>query len=121
MPPKKKKAAVEPDENIGLIAKLRSLAPTGKESGTWEVSSTKELVLSAVKYTLTSGIDSFDDVAGGMPIGRMSELYGLESCGKTAMSIRLAARPTPSMSNSAIASSRERISASPCPQPSRSK
>lgn len=82
----------EGDENDGLIAKLRSMAPRGEDGGTWEVSRTSEMVMSSVNYVLTTGIDSYDDIVGGMPFGRMVELYGLESCGKTAMSIRCAAR-----------------------------
>ena len=88
----KKRKVVDVDEIRGLIDKLLSLAPTGASAGTWEVASTKDLVLSSVKYVLTTGIDAFDDVVGGMPIGRMVELYGLESCGKTALAIRCAAR-----------------------------
>lgn len=88
----KKKQAVEVDENEGLIAKLRSMAPTGEDACSWEISRTTDLVLSQVKYVLTTGIDSFDDEVGGMPFGRMTELFGLESCGKTAMAIRCAAR-----------------------------
>ena len=86
------KKKVEVDEADGLIAKLLSLAPKGEEAGKWEVSRTTQLVLSQIKYVLTTGIPSFDDIVGGLPIGRMVELYGLESCGKTAMAIRCAAR-----------------------------
>lgn len=86
----KKKVVV--DENEGLMAKLRSIAPKGEDAGSWEISRTKDLVLSEVKYVLTTGIESFDGLAGGLPFGRMAELYGLESCGKTAMAIRCAAR-----------------------------
>lgn len=86
----KKKVVV--DEADGLIAKLLSIAPKGEEAGKWEVSRTTDLVLSQIKYVLTTGIPAFDDIVGGMPIGRMVELYGLESCGKTAMAIRCAAR-----------------------------
>lgn len=92
MATKKKKPVVEVDENVGLIEKLRSLAPTGKGACTWEIASTKDLVMSAIKYSISTGIDAFDGIVGGMPIGRMAELYGLESCGKTAMAIRCAAR-----------------------------
>lgn len=89
----KKKKVEEVDESLALIAKLRSMAPKKDGGGcTWEVSSTKDLVLSAVNYVLTTGIESFDSIVGGMPFGRMVELYGLESCGKTAMSIRCAVR-----------------------------
>lgn len=87
-----KRRKVEEDENEGLMAKLRSIAPKGEDAGSWEIARTTDLVLSQVKYVLTTGIDSFDDIAGGIPIGRMGELYGLESCGKTAMAIRCAAR-----------------------------
>ena len=88
----KKKQPVEVDENEGLIAKLRSIAPKGEAAAGWEVSRTTDLVMSEVKYVITTGIKSFDDIAGGIPVGRMVELYGLESCGKTAMAIRCAAR-----------------------------
>lgn len=87
-----KKKPVVVDESAGLLAKLRSIAPKGEEAGSWEISRTTDLVLSQVKYVLTTGIEPFDDIVGGLPIGRMVELYGLESCGKTAMAIRCAAR-----------------------------
>lgn len=88
----KRKPPVEVDENDALIASLRSVAPTGADACSWEISRTTDLVMSQVKYVLTTGIDSFDDIVGGMPFGRMTELFGLESCGKTAMAIRCAAR-----------------------------
>lgn len=87
-----KKRKDEVDESAGLIAKLRSIAPKGENAGSWEISRTTDLVLSQIKYVLTTGIAPFDDIVGGLPIGRMVELYGLESCGKTAMAIRCAAR-----------------------------
>lgn len=90
MAAKKKKAGV--DENEGLMSALKAIAPKGEGAYTWEISRTTDLVMSQIKYVLTTGIDSFDDIVGGMPFGRMVELYGLESCGKTAMAIRCAAR-----------------------------
>jgi len=86
------KKKVEADENEGLINKLRSIAPKGEAASSWEISRTTDLVLSEVNYVLTTGIESFDGIAGGVPFGRMGELYGLESCGKTAMAIRCASR-----------------------------
>src|SRR6187455_2972693 len=88
----RKKKIETVDENEELIAELRAIAPTGKDAGTWEIAKTTDLVLSSVKYVLTTGISSFDAIVGGMPFGRMVELFGLESCGKTAMAIRCAAR-----------------------------
>lgn len=87
---KKKKEVV--DENAGMMAALKAIAPKGEGAYTWEISRTTDLVLSQIKYVLTTGIEPFDDIVGGMPFGRMVELYGLESCGKTAMAIRCAAR-----------------------------
>lgn len=74
-----------------IIAALNRIAPKD-EKVLWEVAKTSELVLSQVKYTLLTGIPSFDQLVGGMPIGRVVELFGLESCGKTAMAIRCAAQ-----------------------------
>ena len=90
MAAKKKKEVV--DENAGMMAALKKVAPKGEEAYTWEISRTTDLVMSQIKYVLTTGIEPFDDIVGGMPFGRMVELYGLESCGKTAMAIRCAAR-----------------------------
>lgn len=90
MAAKKKREIV--DENEGMMSTLKAMAPKGEDGYTWEISRTTDLVLSQIKYVLTTGIEPFDDIVGGMPFGRMVELYGLESCGKTAMAIRCAAR-----------------------------
>lgn len=90
MAAKKKKEVV--DESEGMMSTLKAMSPKGENGYTWEISRTTDLVLSQIKYVLTTGIEPFDDLVGGMPFGRMVELYGLESCGKTAMAIRCAAR-----------------------------
>ena len=90
MAAKKKREII--DENEGMMSTLKAMAPKGEDGYTWEISRTTDLVLSQIKYVLTTGIEPFDDIVGGMPFGRMVELYGLESCGKTAMAIRCAAR-----------------------------
>jgi recombination protein RecA len=59
----------------------------------WEVSRSSKEILSKVHYKLTTGIDSLDvALGGGLPFGRVVELYGLESCGKTAMVTHCAGR-----------------------------
>jgi RecA/RadA recombinase len=75
-----------------LLAKMNQKAPRSAEWGTYEISRSNKKILSKIKYVLTTGIPTFDDVAGGFPFGRIVELFGLEGCGKTAMAIRTAAR-----------------------------
>ena len=75
-----------------LLAKMNQKAPRSAEWGTYEISRSNKKILSKIKYVLTTGISTFDDVAGGFPFGRIVELFGLEGCGKTAMAIRTAAR-----------------------------
>lgn len=83
----------EVDLNESLIDFIKAGAPRGEGSDdvTWDVSRTRDVILSQVKYIIKTGIDSFDTIVGGMPVGRATELFGLESCGKTAMAIRCAA------------------------------
>lgn len=85
-----KKKHENENENVELAEYLQSFAKEGDVG--WEFSSTTDIVLSEVKYVITTGIAPFDGIAGGIPVGRLVELYGLESCGKTAMAIRCAAR-----------------------------
>ena len=80
------------DITAAVISKLKSCAPRTDEL-TWDVSRSTVQIASRVQYMLTTGIDSFDTVlGGGFPFGRVIELYGLESCGKTSMVMRCAAR-----------------------------
>ena len=78
-----------PDLNTLLSRQLKRRRPTGADgSGTFDVSLSSDTVLSKIKYVLKTGIDSFDETVGGLPFGRMVEVYGLEMCGKTATCIR---------------------------------
>lgn len=92
----KKTAERKPTFQEALIARLKNNVPKGKEAsetyGTWEVSSSTTDVLSKIKYVLTTGITAFDDIVGGMPFGRIVEVYGQETSGKTALALRCAAR-----------------------------
>jgi len=86
----------KPTFQEALIARLHQYAPRGDKAvetyGTWEVASSKDDVLSKIRYVLTTGITAFDDIVGGMPFGRIVEVYGQESCGKTALALRCAGR-----------------------------
>lgn len=81
-----------PDFQDAILARLKQVAPRGDDYGSYEVSRSNTEVLSSVKYVFTTGISSFDDIVGGMPVGRIVELFGMESSGKTAMALRTAAR-----------------------------
>lgn len=71
-----------------IVSDLKKRRPRNDEQGTFEVSRSSVEILSKVKYTLLTGIEPFDECTGGLPFGRIVELYGLEASGKTAMCIR---------------------------------
>lgn len=58
----------------------------------YEVEYSRTNILSRIRYVLTTGIAAFDDIVGGMPFGRVVEVYGTEHCGKTALAIRCSVR-----------------------------
>lgn len=75
-----------PNNNSRIISKLNRCRPRKEdETGTFEVVSSIDEILSEIKYVLHSGIPSFDDITGGIPFGRVTEIYGLEGCGKSAL------------------------------------
>lgn len=73
-----------------LVAKQlkRQRPKDSNEEGTFDVALSSEDVLSKVDYVLKTGIDPMDEACGGLPFGRIIELYGLESSGKSALCIR---------------------------------
>lgn len=75
-------------DQIGVA--LSRCKSEGVPSG--EIKRTTKEVLSRIKYVAKTGIQPFDDLVGGFPFGRVCELYGLESCGKTAMAVRTCVR-----------------------------
>jgi RecA/RadA recombinase len=80
------------DLNDRIMAKIKATAPKKGEAGSVEITRTSKAVLSKVKYVLTTGIEPFDDLVGAFPFGRITEVFGLESCGKTQLVIRAAVR-----------------------------
>lgn len=75
-----------------IITKLKASRPKKDELGTFDISRTSSSVMAGVKYVLTTGIDAFDSMTGGLPFGRVVEFYGLDQSGKTGMAIRAAIR-----------------------------
>lgn len=93
---KKKPASDNDDFQVALIERLKRFKPRTEEAektyGSWEVSRSSTDVLSKIRFVLTTGITPFDDIVGGFPFGRITEIFGQEACGKTAMALRCAAR-----------------------------
>ena len=81
-----------PDSQDELLARLRRCSPDEGSGVVYEVSRTSERILSSVDYVLSTGIKAFDDIVGGMPFGRVVEVFGLEGCGKSALALRCAGR-----------------------------
>lgn len=92
--PRKNKKEAEVDYQIGLTHMLKAAAPKSENGveAVWDVETTDEMVLAQVEYTLTTGIKTFDDLIGGFPMGRVVEVFGLESSGKSALVLLSAAR-----------------------------
>lgn len=74
------------------VSKMRACKPKKGDHGTFEFEDSENEILADIKYVLTTGITAFDEIVGGFPFGRMTEIFGLESCGKTAMVVRSAIR-----------------------------
>jgi RecA/RadA recombinase len=91
-PKKEEKPAKRLSLRETIAKKIRASAPKKKDGGSVELSSTNKTILSKVKYVLTTGIQPFDDLVGAFPFGRVTEVFGLESCGKTQLMIRAAVR-----------------------------
>lgn len=75
-----------------LARRPRSSKPSA--GGVYEVMLSTERIASAVNNVLMTGLAPFDDLTGGFPMGRIVEIYGLESCGKTNMVLRAAYQAT---------------------------
>jgi RecA/RadA recombinase len=67
-----------------VMSRIRRGMPKKKENqDEIEINLASEIVLGAVHYILKTGLDPIDEIMGGVPMGRVIELYGLEACGKT--------------------------------------
>lgn len=77
------KKQVSPLEAI--ISRLRVVSAEKEGKGIIEAVASNEAILSEVSYVLKVGNDPWDDMTGSFPVGRIVEIFGLESCGKTAL------------------------------------
>jgi len=71
-----------------IVASINASKPKNKDGGTFEVVRTNKRILSSVRYVLRMKLRPWDEITGSFAFGRISEVYGLDSSGKTAMIIR---------------------------------
>jgi RecA/RadA recombinase len=72
--------------------RLAALQAKASSLGVFDHARSEENSPSFTRYAVFTGIRSFDDVVGGMPIGKSVELCGLPKSGKTAMAVRTCVR-----------------------------
>jgi RecA/RadA recombinase len=93
--PVKKKAPVlrmraRRDVIDAIVSKVNAGKPKEKSKGMVHVSRSSTEVHSRVRYVLETGLGVFDRVTGRIPFGRVTEIFGTESSGKTSTVIRCA-------------------------------
>lgn len=71
-----------------FVSQVNRCRPKKDTSGTFEFVMSDDQFLGDVKYVLLTGIEPYDRLTGGFPFGRITEVFGLENCGKSAMMIR---------------------------------
>lgn len=70
-----------------VLSVLKKRAPRSEAKGTAEYSLSSERLLAPVKYVIKTGLKPFDDATGGVPFAKVTEIYGPEGCGKTALTL----------------------------------
>jgi recombination protein RecA len=70
-----------------LIGKINRAAPRKGDMGTFSISKSAIEVPSRVKYVVKTGLEPLDIATGGIPFGRLTEVFGLEASGKTAVAV----------------------------------
>jgi recombination protein RecA len=90
--PKKPSPAGEAKGTAAVLSSIQRLAAASKRSedgAIIDVCRSANTIQSASRYLLTTGIESIDHlIGGGIPFGKITEVYGVESSGKTALVMR---------------------------------
>jgi RecA/RadA recombinase len=71
-----------------FVQRMKTHRPKTAENGTFDFAMSDEEIFGDINYVLLTGNEPYDDIVGGFPFGRISEVFGLENCGKSAMMIR---------------------------------
>lgn len=77
-----------------IASRLRAVSAEKEGNGIIEAVCSSDTILSEVKYVLRLNNSPWDDLTGALPIGRVIEIFGLESSGKTALMLTTAFKAT---------------------------
>ena len=81
-------AQKEKDLSELFVHSINMSRPKKPGAGTFRWTMSDDEIQGDVRYVLLTGNDSYDTFVGGFPFGHISEVFGLENCGKTALMIR---------------------------------
>jgi RecA/RadA recombinase len=77
-----------------IAARLRKVSAEKEGNGIIEAVCSSDSIISEVKYVLRTDNNPWDDMTGAFPVGRVIEIFGLESSGKTALMLTAAYQAT---------------------------
>lgn len=88
------KAIVKASKGLALriTRKLDHMQPETEAQGTFAHARSTLDSPTRIRYVVTTGIRTFDDRVGGMPVGKAVELVGLPKSGKTSCAVRTCIR-----------------------------
>lgn len=68
-----------------VISKINTTRPRNEDGGTFKLERSTRLKTPRVRYVLKTGLEPFDALSGYICFGRVTEIYGLETSGKTSL------------------------------------
>lgn len=68
-----------------IISKINTTRPKNDDGGTFKLERSTRLKAPRVRYVLKTGIEPFDALTNYIAFGRTTEIYGLETSGKTSL------------------------------------
>jgi len=75
-----------------IHSEFTRMVPKSSEGGTFTFARSSVASPTTIRYICSTGIRNYDDLVGGMPFGKASELVGLPQSGKSTMAVRILVR-----------------------------
>ena len=72
-------------EKLNASSKAGGMRSEKKDAPEFDATRTTRSILSEVKYVIFTGNRCYDLITGGQPVGRMIEIYGTDTSGKTTL------------------------------------